>query len=462
MKFTIPHTLVIIFFFALLTAALTWVIPGGEYQYQERAGRQVAIPGSFSYVDRNPQGPWALLKAPVEGINEVAYIIGFVLIIGGVFSIIDKTGAVHAAIRSIATAHRRNAFMRSAMIPIVMVAFSIAGATFGMSEEIIPFVLVFIPLARRLGYDSITGLSMCYVAAHTGFAGAFMNPFTVGIAQGIADVELFSGIGYRFLVWTVVTAAMILVVMRYAAKVRARPRLSPVYEIDQKHWSEEKLEEEEEAGLQTRQVYVLLLLGVMLVALVIGITQYEWYITELAALFLGFGIVAGFVGRIGVNDVAVAFIDGAKNLVGPAIMIGFARGILVLARDGEIIDTILHWLSQMIAIGHPVVSAQLMFMAQSLINFFIPSGSGQAALTIPIMAPLSDLVGVTRQTAVLAFQMGDGFTNMIIPTSPVLMGVLGLSQIPWHIWARWMLPRQILLFILGLLLLVPPVLLAWS
>jgi uncharacterized ion transporter superfamily protein YfcC len=462
-KFKVPHTLVIIFFFALLTAVLTWIIPGGEYQYEEREGRQVAVPGSFTYVDRNPQGPWALLKAPVEGINEVAYIIGFVLIIGGVFSIINRTGAVHAAIRSIAAAHRSSAFVRSAMIPIVMLAFSIAGATFGMSEEVIPFVLVFIPLARRLGYDSITGMSMCYVAAHTGFAGAFMNPFTVGIAQGIAEVELFSGIGYRFLVWTVLTAAMILVVMRHAAKVRANPRLSPVYEIDQKYWSEEKLKEEEEGeGLQPRQVYVLLLLGVMLVALVIGITQYEWYITELAALFLGFGILAGLVGGVKINDLAVSFIDGAKDLVGPAIMIGFARGILVLARDGEIIDTILHWLSQMIAIGHPVFSAQLMFLAQSLINFFIPSGSGQAALTIPIMAPLSDLVGVTRQTAVLAFQMGDGFTNMIIPTSPVLMGVLGLSQVSWDVWARWMLPRQILLFILGLLLLIPPVLFNWG
>jgi uncharacterized ion transporter superfamily protein YfcC len=462
MRFKVPHTLVIIFFFGLLTAALTWVIPGGEYRYEERAGRQVAVPGSFSYVDSNPQGPWALLKAPVQGINEVSYIIGFVLIIGGVFSIIHRTGAIHAAIRSIASAHRRSPFMRAAMIPLVMLAFSLGGATFGMSEEVIPFVLVFIPLARRLGYDSITGVSMCYVAAHTGFAGAFMNPFTIGIAQGIAELELFSGIGYRFIVWALVTTVMILVVMRYAAKVRANPRSSPVYEIDQRFWSGEALEEEEGGRLEPRQVYVLLLLGVMLVALVVGITRYEWYITELAALFLGFGILAGIVGRVGINDLALSFIDGARDLVGPAIMIGFARGILVLARDGEIIDTILHWLSQVISVGHPVFSAQLMFLAQSLINFFVPSASGQAALTMPIMAPLSDLVGVTRQTAVLAFQLGDGFTNMIVPTAPVLMGVLGLSKIPWDVWARWMLPRQVLLFVLGLLLLIPPVLFAWG
>ncbi len=459
----VPHTLAIIFFFAALTAAMTWIIPGGEYEYVDREGRRVAVPGSFSYVERNPQGPWELLQAPVRGMNEVSYIIGFVLIIGGVFSIVQRTGAIHAAIRSIAAAHRRNAFVRASMIPIVMVVFSLAGATFGMSEEVIPFVLLFIPLARRLGYDSITGVCMCYVAAHTGFAGAFMNPFTVGIAQGIAELDLFSGMGYRFAVWVLLTAVVTFIVMRYAGRVRANPRASPVYELDREHWSGDALDDlEEGGGLDPRQRYVLYLLIGMLAGLVVGITRFDWYITEIAALFLGVGILSAIVGGIRVNEIAVSFIAGAKELVGPALMIGFARGILILAREGEIIDTILHGLSTAISVGHPVVSAQLMFVAQSFINFLIPSASGQAALTMPIMAPLGDLVGVTRQTAVLAFQLGDGFTNMIVPTAPVLMGVLGLSKIPWDVWARWMLPRQVLLFVLGLLLLVPPVLFSWG
>jgi uncharacterized ion transporter superfamily protein YfcC len=459
----VPHTLALIFLLAALTAALTWVIPGGEYEYVDRDGRRVAVPGTFAYVERNPQGPWELLQAPIRGMNEVSYIVVFVLMVGGVFSLIQKTGAIHAAIRWVAAAHRRNAFMRACLIPIVMVGFSLAGATFGMSEEVIPFVLLFIPLARRLGYDSITGVCMCYVAAHTGFAGAFMNPFTVGIAQGIAELDLFSGMGYRFGVWVLLTAVVIFVVMRHATRVRANPRSSPVYDLDREYWSGDALDDPDEGErIEPRQRYVLWLLLGMLAGLVVGVTRLDWYITEIGALFLGVGILAAMVGGLRVNEIAVSFIAGAKELVGPALMIGFARGILILAREGEIIDTILHWLSRAISVGHPVFSAQLMFVAQTFINFLIPSASGQAALTMPIMAPLGDLVGVTRQTAVLAFQLGDGFTNMIVPTAPVLMGVLGLSKIPWDVWARWMLPRQLLFFGLGLLLMVPPVLWSWG
>jgi uncharacterized ion transporter superfamily protein YfcC len=214
--------------------------------------------------------------------------------------------------------------------------------------------------------------------------------------------------------------------------------------------------------MSRRQLLILIVLGGSIAGLVFGVMQFEWYVTEIGGLFLGLGIIAAIVGGLRLNDIAKSFIDGAKDLVGPAIIIGFARGILIIAQDGEIVDTILYWLSQVISTGHPVLSAQFMFLTQTCINFFIPSASGQAALTIPIMAPLSDLVGITRQTAVLAYQMGDGFTNMIVPTAPVLMGVLGLSKIPWELWARWILPLQIILFILGLILLIPPVLFEWG
>lgn len=452
----------LIFCVAIVTTLLTWIIPGGEYEYIVKDGREVAVPGSFQYTERNPQGIGGLLMAPARGINEVSYIIGFVLIIGGVFSIIQKTGSISSVINAIASAHTRSPFMRSMMIPIVMFVFSIAGATFGMSEEVIPFVLVFIPLARKLGYDSITGVAMCYVAAHIGFAGAFMNPFTVGIAHGIAELPTFSGMGYRITVWFFLTLLGILLIMRYAQKVKNDPESSLVYELDQEQWPVLDNDKVSNETMPVRKKLVLIVLGISLVGLVIGVTRYDWYVTEIAALFLGMGIVCGFVGRLSVNDLARSFIKGASDLVGPALMIGFARGILIIARDGHIIDTILHWLSEIISVGHPVFSAQLMFVTQSFVNFFVPSGSGQAALTMPIMAPLSDLVGVTRQTAVLAFQFGDGFTNMIVPTAPVLMGVLGLSKIPWDVWARWMLPYQLLFFIVGLLLLIPPVLFHWG
>jgi len=461
-KFKAPNTLIIVFSVAILTTILTWIIPGGEYEYIEKNGREVAVPGSFQYVDRVPQGIGSLLTAPLRGINEVSYIIGFVLVIGGVFSIIAKTGAITGAIHAIARAHSEKPGRDKILIPAVMILFSFAGATFGMSEEVIPFVLLFIPLARSIGYDSITGVAMCYVAAHVGFAGAFINPFTLGIAQGLAELPALSGIEYRIFIWILLTTVAIIFVMRYASRVKKDPESSPVYELDLQYWPKDENTSVETERMSGGQIAVLCLLGFAIAGLVFGVMQYDWYVTEMGGLFLGLGIAAAIIARLKINDIAVSFIEGAKDLVGPALIIGFARGILIIAREGEIIDTILNWLAQAISIGHPVVSAQLMFVTQSFINFFIPSASGQAALTMPIMAPLSDLVGITRQTAVLAYQLGDGFTNMIVPTAPVLMGVLGLSKIPWDIWARWILPYQIVFFILGLLLLIPPVLLKWG
>jgi len=461
-KYRAPNTLIIVFSVAVLTTILTWIIPGGEYEYVEKNGREVAVPGSFQYVDRVPQGVGSLLTAPLKGINEVSYIIGFVLVIGGVFSIIAKTGAITGAIHSIARAHTEKPGRDKILIPAVIVLFSLAGATFGMSEEVIPFVLLFIPLARNLGYDSITGVAMCYVAAHIGFAGAFINPFTIGIAQGLAELPALSGIEYRIFIWVLLTTVAIVFVMRYASRVKKDPEISPVYELDLEHWPGDANVSVEAERLTGRQIAVLCLLGIAIAGLIFGVMRYDWYVTEMGGLFLGLGIVSAIVAKLKLNDIAISFINGAKDLVGPALIIGFARGILIIAREGEIIDTILFWLSQAISIGHPVLSAQLMFITQSFINFFIPSASGQAALTMPIMAPLSDLVDVTRQTAVLAYQMGDGFTNMIVPTAPVLMGVLGLSKIPWDVWARWILPYQVILFILGLLLLIPPVLFEWG
>jgi uncharacterized ion transporter superfamily protein YfcC len=461
-KVRVPNTLIIIFFVALAATVLTWIVPGGAFDYVEKDGREVAVPGSFEYIERNPQGIGSLLTAPARGINEVSYIIGFVLIIGGIFAIIQKTGAIAAAIHTLAAAHTRSPAMRRLTIPATMFVFSLAGATFGMSEEVIPFVLIFIPLARRLGYDSITGVAMCYVAAHVGFAGAFMNPFTVGIAHGIAELPVFSGLEYRLAVWFILTLAAVLMIVRYARKVKDDPHASPVRNLDMEKWPVEAYNNRAHPAMTLRQKLILAVLGLTIGGLVAGVLRYEWYVTEIAGLFLGTGILCGIIGGLKLNQFAESFIKGAGELVGPALMIGFARGILIITQDGRIIDTILHWMSTLISAPHPVVSAWMMFLTQSCVNFFVPSGSGQAALTMPIMAPLSDLVGITRQTAVLAFQMGDGFTNMIVPTAPVLMGVLGLSKIPWNVWARWILPYQAVLFLLGCLLLIPPVLFGWG
>ena len=459
-KIKLPHTLALIFFIMVIVAGLTWIVPGGTYQRSHiDDGPEIVLEHTFEYIENQPQGIFAVLKAPVKGIIQTANIIGFILIIGGVFAIIQKTGAIHATIRRIAELLRGK---EKIVIPVGMILFSIFGAVFGMSEEVIPFVLFFIPLALTLGYDSIVGLCIPFLGAGLGFAGAMLNPFTVGIAHGMAELPLFSGIPYRLVVWLLVTTTGILLVMRYAARVRKDPEVSPVYALDNERQDLSANTMSDGDAMTRTHMVVMLLFGMIILIMVIGVTLFQWFIAEIAAIFLALGIVGGVIARLSINEIADSFVEGAKDLVGAALVVGFARAILVIASDGQIIDTMMYVLSGMISKFHPVIAAQSMFIMQTFINFFVPSGSGQAALTMPIMAPLADLIGVTRQTAVLAFQMGDGFTNMIIPTSGVTMGVLGMARIPWQTWARWLLPIEMVLFLLGLILLVPPVLMNWG
>jgi uncharacterized ion transporter superfamily protein YfcC len=458
-----PNTFFIIFSVIVITAALTWLIPGGKFDTAEKNGRMVVIPGSFQQVESNPQGIADIFMAPLNGFVDAALIIGFVLIVGGVFYVLQATEAVDSAIKALAHAHHTSGMLQKLLIPIFMTVFSLAGAVFGMSEEIIPFILIFVPMALALGYDTVTGLAIPFIGAGAGFAGAFINPFTLGVAQGIAELPPLSGIEYRMIVWVVVTAVVIVYVARYARKVKAQPELSITYEQDlEKRKKLHLLKGENDFVKMTahhRNVLLTFLAGILV--MVYGVLQYGWYIKEIGAVFLITSFVVALVGRLTIKQVTDSFITGARDLVGTALIIALARGILVIASDGRIIDTMLNAMANVIGQLHPVVSAQSMFIVQTFINFFVPSGSGQAALTMPIMAPLADLVGVGRQTAVLAFQFGDGFSNMIIPTSAVTMGVLTLANIPWEKWARWILPLEVILLVTGLILLIPPVLLHW-
>ena len=459
-KIKLPHTLALIFIIMIFVALMTWIIPGGEYKRIENDdGKQVVVGNSFEFVANNPQGIFDVLKAPVKGITETAHITGFILLIGGVFAVIQKTGAISALIGKTADILKGK---ESIVIPVGMTIFSLFGAVFGMSEEVIPFVLIFIPMALTLGYDSIVGVSIPFLGAGIGFAGAIFNPFTVGVAQGIAEIPLFSGVVYRLIVWTIVTFCGIILVMRYANKVKKNPASSPVYDIDQKREKLNDVDSENAHSFTLQRKVIIALFVVVVLAMIFGVMKYNWFIAEIASIFLGLGILSGLIGRLHINTIAESFVDGAKDLVGAALVVGFARAILVLVSDGQIIDTIMYALSNLISNLHPVFAAQFMFILQCFINFFVPSGSGQAALTMPILAPLADLIGVTRQTAVLAFQMGDGFTNMIIPTSGVTMGVLGMAKIPWQKWATWLLPMQVFFFLLALLLLIPPVIMSWQ
>ncbi|HNU01086.1 MAG TPA: hypothetical protein PLU41_06555 [Acidobacteriota bacterium] len=456
----LPHTLVIVMALVVLVLALSWLLPSGEFQRVEKAGRQVTVPGTFRHLPKVHLGPEMLLLAPVRGFVDGALIIAFLFVIGGAFNVVQETGTITVAIRRITRAIAARPYLEKLLIPLLMVIFSLAGSVFGMSEETIPFVLIFIPLSLALGYDSIVGISIPFLGAAAGFAAAFFNPFTVGIAQGLTELPLYSGLEYRLICWGIGTAVVIAYVMVYAAKVKKNPQLSPVYAIDRSRESAGGGETAADAWT-VRHILVIALFVLTMVVLVWGILEKQWYIEEIAALFLAMGLVLGAVAGLGPSRIARGFVTGAKDMVNVAFIIACGRALLIIAKDGQVLDTMLNAGAGLISALPLVVAAQMMFLVQAAINFFIHSGTAQAALTMPIMAPLADLLGLTRQTVVFAFQLCE-FVNPILPTSAVTMGVLGVARVPWEKWARWFLPLMLILMALSLALLVPPVLLRWG
>lgn len=525
-----PDTIVLVFYMVLTAAALTWVVPSGEYvrEWVEVDGRmkEVVVDDSFHYVERAPQ-LFSVFFALMKGFVDKADIIVFVLIVGGAFWILNGTGAIDRGVKAFVRRLRRKDrkggrwTVDDTVLTLIMVVFSLFGAVFGMSEETLAFILIFVPMAISMGYDSIVGVSISYLAAHVGFAGAMLNPFTVGVAQGLAGLPLFSGVEYRFLCWLVLTAAAVAVVLAYARKLRKDPAFSPMYKLDDfwRRGAEAALSEGLAAtaavsGVSTPAVrrryivYIVLavaqvvvaclypmaafdlfgrtfqwpvlpciaglfvlgggyaahrssaafsmgLLGFTILYLVVGVLCYAWYMTEIAGLFFAMGLAAGLASGLGMNPLMRRFMEGVKDMLEPAMIIGLASGIIFILREGKIIDTLLYSVSYAMSEAGEVASLAGMYLFQTLLNVVMPSGSAKAALTMPIMAPLSDLLHIPRQTTVLAFQFGDGFTNMITPTSGILMGVLGAARIPYTVWLKWVYKFILFCIGLGFLLLLP-------
>jgi uncharacterized ion transporter superfamily protein YfcC len=523
-KFSIPHNLVIVFSIVIIAAVLTWIIPGGKFDRHpvsvNGVERSVIVNGSFHYVENQPQ-TWQIFSAFYKGFINMSHIIVFILMIGGAFWIMNDTKAIDVGIFSFLGFTRSMEKyglvkwfgVNNIIISLIMILFSLFGALFGMSEETIAFAVIFVPLAISMGYDSLVGIALCYFAAHIGFAGAILNPFTVGIAQGLASVPLFTGIEYRTFCWVIITFTGIAFVLWYAARIKKNPKKSPMYEADE-YWRQKGNSHIEEikyytpksawivafltgivliifavkhpvtefifgiskisapllpilAGLffltsiitlrKSLHFFVLNILAFTMIYLVVGVLGYQWYIMEIAALFLAMGLVTGFAAGKKAGETTKLFVEGVKDIVSASLVVGFAGGIIAILTDGQIIDTVLNSLSGALAGASQMSAIFIMYGFQSLINLIITSGSAKAALTIPIMAEFSDIVGLTRQATIMAFQFGAGFTDMIAPTSGVLIGVLGMARIPYAKWLKWVMPILLILVILGLLLLIPTV-----
>lgn len=496
-KFNIPDTYVIIFFVILFAAILTYIVPVGsfkmeEVQYITESGvqtRVVPVPGSFSYaLDEfgNPLkkgipffaagGAMSFSNYIFEGLvsgdkwGTAVGIIAFILITGGAFGIILKTRAVEAGILNMI---KKTKGSESVLIPLVFLIFSLGGAVFGMGEEAIPFAMILIPIVVGMGYDSITAIFMCYISTQIGFATSWMNPFGVAIAQGVAGVPVLSGALFRIVMWIFFTGFGMIYTMKYAKKIKANPQLSISYETDRYFREDFKAQENENIDFKFGHKLVFLTIALGMAWIVWGVVIHGYYLPEIAAQFTIMGVISGIIGVIfklnnmTVNDIAISFRKGAEDLIGAAIVVGMAKGIVLVlgginAGEPTVLNTMLNSVAGVLGKLHATISATAMYFFQSIFNFFVVSGSGQAALTMPIMAPLADLVGVPRQVAVLAFQLGDGFTNMIVPTSGILMAILGIAKIEWGTWAKEQIKFQLVLFLLGTCFIVGGVLINFN
>lgn len=450
-KIKFPHTYVIIFSAIILMAICTYFIPAGVYEMIEdsNTGMMLVDPDSYHTITQNPVGLFDVFLAIPKGMIKTADIIFFIFIVGGAFGIIQGTGAIEAGIGNMV---KKLKGKEKLLIPVIITVFAIGGATIGMFEETIIFVPIGIVLARALGYDAITGVAMVYLGAMAGFNAGFLNPFTVGVAQEIAGLPIFSGIGLRLVNFVLFTGTTILYTSKYAKKVKEDPKLSLVADLEKEN--KQSVDFNILPELTKKHGYALAVVVIGFIILAFGVIKYDWYIVELAAIFIAIGILAGLVGGSSINKLADDFIDGAQSLTYAALIVGLARGILLVMEDGQIIDTIVHSLAGLVSKLPSTVAALAMYLVQIIINTFIPSGSGQAAATMPIMVPLSDIVGITRQTAVLAFEFGNGFTNSVIPTSAALMAVLSIAEIPFQKWIKWIGRLMIYWILLGAILII--------
>lgn len=421
---------------------LTWILPSGGFKTEiNEYGREVVIPGSFEVSDEKEYlPPTSLFTVVPRAFADAQGIIFFVLIIGGALAVVRETGAIDALLGKLAVKFGNQP---APLLFLTMIAFAAASATLGMAEEYIPFAIILVALCSAMKLDAITAIGTMVVGYGIGYAIAVINPFTLLIAQDVAGLQPTSGMWFRL----TLAVPLILVgfhhVWKYTKKVQNNPESSLLNGVEIQTSNESYVFPE----MTGKRKAVLLLTLFVLVALVFGIALYDWFLIELGAMFLALTVFVGLISGIGINHTASTFGKGAAELTLTALLIGFARSIALIMEDGDILHTVVNGLASPLSIAGAEFAAIGMLFIQSILNFFIPSGSGQALVTMPLMAPISDLVGVSRQVAVLAFQMGDGLMNMIVPTNPILMGILGLASIPYDKWFRFIFPLMIKLLI---------------
>ena len=446
-------SLVLIFSFIVAAQLLSYVVPHGSYErapLPDEPGRMVVVDGTYATLsddDAVTLPPWHFLMAITKGLASAEAIIFLIFLVGGVIEVLRKTGAIDAALHGAVERLGKTPWL---LIGGCLLMFSIGSFTIGMGEEYVPLVPIIVTMSLAMRMDAVVAMGMVWIPYGIGWGCAGINPFGVLIAQNIANVPLTSGWGLRLAMMFVFLIVAFHHIYRYAMRVRNDPSASLVAHVE--YGTE--FQAPADIGLDGRRIGVLAVFVLGIVGFVYGVSAFHWYIPELNAIFLGIGILAAIIAGIPAAETSRTFIKGAAAMTPAALLVGFARTIEVVLTDGQIIDTVVFSIANVLQGMPPEVSALGMLVVQTICNFFIPSGSGQAFVTMPIMSPLATLTGVPQQTAVLAFQFGDGFTNMVVPTSALVMGALALGKVPYPVWFRFVTPLLLKIFALAAVFLV--------
>ena len=457
-----PTAYTILFLLIIFVAALTWIVPAGEYEREmnEEVGREVAVPDTYETVEANPQGPIDVLMAPIGGFYDpdsyaanAIDVALFVLLLGGFLGVVNATGSIDTGMRS---AMRSMEGREIWMIPILMTLFAVGGTTYGMAEETLAFYAILLPVVLRAGYDAVTGVAIILIGAGIGVLGSTINPFATIIASDAASIPFTDGIILRFVILLGGLAICVAYVMRYAARIKAESTRSVVarqWEAHKRHFLKGDGGEEGDDTLTGTQKVILVIFAATFVAMIWGVSSQGWWMARMGALFLGAAILIGLIGRLGEKRLTGAFIDGARDLLGVALIIGLARGIVVVMENGRIADTILNASEQTLGGLSSVAFIATMFGIEVGMSFFVPSSSGLAVLSMPILAPLADFAGVGRDLVVTAYQSANGLVNLINPTFAVVIGGLAIGRVPYDRWIVFIWPLLVILtiFIMGTL-----------
>jgi uncharacterized ion transporter superfamily protein YfcC len=446
-------SLALIFSFIVIAQLMSYVITQGTFErapFPENPDRMMVVAGTYAPVaadDEVTLPAWHFLIGITKGLADAQDIIFLIFIVGGVIEVLRRTGAIDAALHGAVDKLGHSPWI---LILGCFVMFSLGSFTIGMGEEYVPLIPIIVTMSLAMRMDGVVAMGMVWIPYGIGWGCAGINPFGVLIAQNIAGVPLTSGWGFRLVMMVAFLALAFHHLYRYARRVQQDPSQSLVADVDYSSGFEPPHDIKMTAARAT--VLVVFLVG--LVLFVYGAAQFGWYISELNAVFFGIGLAAAVIVRMSPGETSQTFLEGAAKMAAPALIVGFARAIAVVLEDGQIIDSIVHGIAGLLE-GMPAdVSAVGMLVVQSICNFFIPSGSGQAFVTMPIMSPLATLTGVPQQTAVLAFQFGDGFSNMIVPTNALIVGALALGKVPYAVWLRFIGPLMVKILLLAAAFLV--------